>query len=118
MSKTKILIKLVFYNIPFYLRPKMPYVYIAIHLRDGTTRSGVRSISGPLILDDVRKLAWRLSVETLGHQAIEDVTVKELPADDPAVVALILSGNVKAKTVPRSDGEHPYVKQQRRRPPR
>jgi hypothetical protein len=96
----------------------MPYVRIEIRLRDGTTRSGVRSISDPLILEDVRKLAWRLSAESLGHQAVEDVTVKELPADDPAVVALIVSEKVKAKTIPRSDGVHPYVKQQQRRPPR
>jgi hypothetical protein len=96
----------------------MPYAHITIHLRDGTTRSGVRSISGPLILEDVRKLAWRLSAETLGHQAIEDVTVKELPADDPAVVALIVSEKEKARTIPRSDGTHPYVKHQQRRPPR
>jgi len=96
----------------------MAYVHIAIRLRDGTTRSGVRAISGPVILEDVRKLAWRLSAETLGHQAIEDVTVKELPPDDPAVVALIVSEKIKAKTIPRSDGVHPYVKQQQRRPPR
>jgi hypothetical protein len=96
----------------------MAYVHIAIHLRDGTTRSGVRLISGPIILEEVRKLAWRLSADTLGHQAIEDVTVKELPPDDPAVVALIVSEKVKTKTIPRSDGVHPYVKQQQRRPPR
>ena len=96
----------------------MPYVHIEIHLREGTSRSGVRSISGPLILEDVRKLAWRLSAESLGHHAIEDVTVKELPADDPAVVALIVSEEIKTKTIPRSDGVHPYIKQQQRRPPR
>jgi hypothetical protein len=96
----------------------MPYVHITIHLRDGTTRSGVRSFSGPLILEEVRMHAWRLSAETLGHQAIEDVTVRELPADDPAMVALILSEKGKAKLIPDSDGTHPYVKQQQRRPPR
>jgi hypothetical protein len=96
----------------------MAYVHIEIHLRDGTTRSGVRGISGPLILEEVRKLAWRLSAESLGHHAIEDVTVKELPPDDPAVVALIVSEKGKAKTIARSDGTHPYVKQQKRRPPR
>jgi hypothetical protein len=96
----------------------MAYVRIEIHLRDGTTRSGVRLISGPLILEDVRKLALRLSAEALGHQAIEDVTVRELPPDDPAVVALIVSEKGKAKTIPRSDGTHPYIKQQQRRPPR
>lgn len=96
----------------------MPYVQITIHLLDGTTRSGVRSISGPLILEDVRMHAWRLSAEALGHQAIGEVTVRELPADDPAVVALILSEKGKPKTIPRSDGVHPYVKQQQRRPPR
>lgn len=117
-TRAKILNKLAFPNIPFYLRPKMPYVHITIHLRDGTTRSGVRSIAGPLILEDVRKLAWRLSAETIGHQAIEDVTVKELPPDDPAVVALIVSEQGRAKPIPRSDGTHPYVKQQHRRPPR
>lgn len=62
--------------------------------------------------------AWRLSAEALGHQAIEDVTVKELPAHDPAVVALIIREKGKPKAIPRSDGVHPYVKQQQRRPPR
>lgn len=69
----------------------MPYARITILLRDGTRRSGVRKFPEPMNLADIRAHAWQLSAEVLGRGAIENVTVSELPADDPAVVALILS---------------------------
>ena len=62
--------------------------------------------------------AWHLSEEVLGRPAIQDVTVVELPADDPAVVAFILRDDRKHISTPANNGEHPYVKQQHRRPPR
>jgi hypothetical protein len=54
----------------------------------------------------------------LGRGAIEDVSVVEVPADDPGVVAMILNQRRRNEPVPRSDGEHPYLKHQRRKPPR
>jgi hypothetical protein len=69
-------------------------------------------------LKDIRTHAWHLAAEVLGRGAIEDVMVKDVPADDPAAVAMILSQDSKNKPVQRSDGEHPYLKQQRRKPPR
>jgi hypothetical protein len=62
--------------------------------------------------------AWQLAAETLGRRAIEEVSVHEVPANDPAVVALILREERKSKSTTPSTGEHPYVKQQHRRPPR
>jgi hypothetical protein len=82
----------------------MAYIRITIHLRDGTKRSGVRSFSGPFVPEEIRMHAWRLSAEVLGHQAKEDVTVQELPPDDPAKVTLILKEQTKVKTIPRSGG--------------
>jgi len=96
----------------------MGYVRITIHLANGGHRSGVRKFSEPMILEDIRKHAWQLAAEVLGRGAIEDVTVTEVSADDPAVVAMIINQEYRNKSVPRSDGEHPYLKQQRRKPPR
>lgn len=96
----------------------MPYVCITIYLRDHTKRSGVRSVSSPLDLDEVRLHAWRLSADVFGEALIQDVTVQELSADDPRVVALIINTCGKTKTVPRSDGVHPYLKHTGQKPPR
>jgi hypothetical protein len=68
----------------------MPYARITILLRDGTSRSGVRIFPEPMILGESRAQARQLSAELLGHGAIEDVLVAEVPADDLAVVALLL----------------------------
>ncbi|HET6256652.1 MAG TPA: hypothetical protein VFE32_21435 [Puia sp.] len=69
-------------------------------------------------LVEIRKHAWQLSAEVLGHGEIEDVTVKEVPSDDPAVVALILKEKGMRKRIAPSDGVHPYLKDQARKPPR
>lgn len=91
----------------------MGYVRITIHLAAGGTRSGIRPIPEPINLPDVRDQALRLASESLGRAAIADVTVEEVPADDPAVVALILRDQAHKKEIPRSDGEHPYLKGRR-----
>ena len=96
----------------------MGYVRITIHLVAGGKRSGVRRFPEPNNVNDVRIHAWQLAAEALGREAIGDVSVAELPADDPAVVAFILGQQKKDKPAVESDGEHPYVKQQRRNPPR
>lgn len=94
----------------------MGYARIIIHLVGGSTRTGVRAFAEPMNLHDIRMHAWKLSEEVLGRSAIEDVTVLEVPASDPAVIALILGEKKKKKPIPPSDGTHPYVKQQQRRP--
>lgn len=94
----------------------MSYVRITIHLVDGSNRTGVRAFSEPMNLDDIRMHAWQLAAEVLGRSAIGDVTVLEVPATDPAVIALILQDQEKSKQIPPSDGTHPFVKQQNRKP--
>jgi hypothetical protein len=96
----------------------MGYVRITIQLIKGGTRSGVRRFSDPLNLEDIRKHAWQLAAEVLGRGAIANVAVIEVPADDPAVVALILRQESGKKAIPASNGEHPYVRQQLRKPQR
>lgn len=97
----------------------MGYARIIIHLKGGGTRSGIRHFPEPMNLQDIRAHALQLSAEALGRHAIEQVTVEEVPATDPAVVALILSHKLRrSDNVSRSDGTHPYLKQQLRRPPR
>jgi len=96
----------------------MPYVRIKIELHDGTMRTGVRRFPDPLVLRHIRLHAFQLAAEVLGRGAIADVKVEEVPADDPAVVVLILRGEKNNVSVPRSDGTHPYVRQQQRKPPR
>lgn len=97
---------------------EMGYVRITIDLLGGGKRSGVRAFPEPMNLGEIRMHAWQLAAEVLGRGAIEEVTVKEVPANDPAVVSLILGQKGRNKPVPRSDGQHPYLKQQQRRPPR
>jgi hypothetical protein len=96
----------------------MGYVRITILLSKGGTRSGVRAFPEPMNLEDIRRHAWKLTAEALGQRAIAEIIVDEVPADDPAVVALILSQNRKNLPVSSNTGQHPYVKQQNRRPPR
>jgi hypothetical protein len=67
-------------------------------------------------VEEIRKHAWLLSKDVLGQQAIEDVLVEELLPNDPAVVALILKSNAKRGSNISSDGQHPFAKQQQRRP--
>jgi hypothetical protein len=102
----------------YYLSPIMGYVRIIIHLRDGDTRSGVRHFEEPIRLDEIRAQAFQLSVEALGRGAIEEVMVQDVPANDPAVVAMIVRDQVRKVGVSPSDGTHPYLKQEQRRPPR
>lgn len=94
----------------------MGYVRITIQLRDGGKRSGVRSFAEPMNLEEIRKHAWHLAAEVLGRHAIEDVAAWKVPADDPAIVALILGEKRKCKPPLSTDGKHPYVRQQQRRP--
>jgi hypothetical protein len=96
----------------------MGYVRITIQLIDGSQRSGIRKFPEPMNLEDIRRHALQLAGEVIGRRAIEDVIVTEIPANDPAVVAIILSQAQGNKPVQRSDGEHPYLKEQRRKPPR
>jgi|HubBroStandDraft_2_1064218.scaffolds.fasta_scaffold1025165_1 hypothetical protein len=96
----------------------MGYTRITILLVDGTKLAGVRHFPEPIVVADIRSQAWHLAGEVLGRERIQDVVVTELAADDPAVVALILGQQRKNREVPRSDGEHPYLKQQRRKPSR
>ena len=96
----------------------MGYVRITILLVDGRRRSGVRRFGEPIIVEDIRNQARKLAAEVLGRSVIEDVIVMELPADDPAVVALILHEGRRNKIVIQSDGVHPYLKQRGGKPPR
>jgi hypothetical protein len=96
----------------------MGYVRIVIRLLNGGQRSGIRQFPEPMILEDIRSHAWQLAGEALGRGAIEQVIVTEVPTTDPEVVALIMGLQRRGKAVPRSDGEHPYVKQMRQKPPR
>ena len=91
----------------------MGYVRIIIYLEAGGIRSGVRFFSEPVNLDDIRAHALHLASQALGRAAIADITAEEVPADDPAVVAIILRNEAHKKPVPRSDGEHPYLKERR-----
>ena len=94
----------------------MGYVRITIHLLSGKPRTGIRQISDSEDLESVRAHALRLSADVLGRAAIMDVTVEALAADDPGVVALILGGHGGKALTERSEGEHPFVREQRRRP--
>jgi hypothetical protein len=96
----------------------MGYVRITIWLIGGGKRSGIRKFPEPMNMEDIRDHSWLLAGEVLGRGAIEDVSVEEVSANDPGVVAIILTQHRINDSVPRSDGEHPYLKHQRRKPPR
>jgi hypothetical protein len=96
----------------------MGYVRITIWLIGGGKRLGIRKFPEPMNMEDIRNHSWLLASEVLGRGAIEDVSVAEVPANDPGVVAMILNQQRGNEPVPRSDGEHPYLKHQRRKPPR
>ena len=96
----------------------MSYVRIAIHLKGGAQRTGVRHFPTNIKLEDIQAHAWQLSVEALGQGAIENLDVEELPSEHPDVVAYIC-GNQEADRIRiRSSGEHPFLSEQKRRPPR
>jgi hypothetical protein len=117
--RPKLLKKLAFPSIFSYLRLRMSYARITIHLKGGGIRSGIRHFDDPMNLQDIRAHALQLAAESLGRGSIEQVTVEEVPASDPAVVALILKDKVRKNMgVAPSDGKHPYLKQQLRKPPR
>jgi len=94
----------------------MGYARITIYLVDGSKRTGVRRFEEPMNLHDIRMHALHLSAEVLGRAAIGDVIVQEVPATDPAVIALILGEEKRNRPIPRSDGTHPFIKQQNRKP--
>ena len=92
----------------------MPYVRITVLLRDGTKRTGVRHFPSPINLEDIRKHAFQLSADVLGRAMIEDVTVAEVPADDPAVVAIILEQQQKKNAAAPRDANREAVTRHRR----
>jgi hypothetical protein len=96
----------------------MGYVRITIKLHQGASKSGIRHFPEPMNLSDIKQHAWQLSAESLGRGKIADVLVEEVPADDPGVVALILRKDKSRPKTEPSNGEHPYVKYQKRKPPR
>jgi hypothetical protein len=91
----------------------MPYARITILLRNGTRRTGVRHFPEPMNLEDIRTQAWQLSAEVLGRGVIENVVVAEVPADDPAVVALILEQQLKQKAATGDSSRADYLRQRR-----
>lgn len=92
------------------------YVRITVYLTNGQQRSGIRHSADSEKLENIRVHATRLSADVLGREAIKDVTVEMLPATDPAVVA-ILSRYKKPGPLPeRSTGEHPFTRDQWRKP--
>ena len=94
----------------------MAYVRITIELQNGKSRTGIRHFPDAEQLESIRSHARQLSVEALGRAAIVDVIVEALPADDPAVVAFILRGQRRISTPELSTGEHPFTREQHRRP--
>ena len=97
----------------------MGYARIIIHLKSGGIRSGIRHFQEPMNLQHIRAQAMQLASESLGRGNIEEVTVEEVPATDPRVVAMIVKDKLRKDIgVSPSDGKHPYLKQQLRRPPR
>ncbi len=112
-----VLKKLVNTDCRTYLCHCVPYIRITILLSDGGHRSGVRKFPESTNLEEIRSHAWKLAAEALGRNTIADVTVAEVPADDPAVVTLILGEQNRSNHI-RSDGTHPYRIQQGRKPSR
>jgi hypothetical protein len=96
----------------------MSYVRISIHLKGGGLRTGVRHFSTDIALKDIKAHAWQLSVEALSRGAIDRVDVEELPPEHPAVVAYICRSQGLSQSPVRSSGEHPFLSEQKRRPPR
>jgi hypothetical protein len=92
------------------------YVRITVFLTNGQQRSGIRYSADSEKPENIQVHAARLSADALGREAIIDVTVEILPATDPAVVAL-LSRYKKPETLSeRSTGEHPFTRDQWRKP--
>jgi hypothetical protein len=92
------------------------YVRITVHVTNDQQRSGIRHFPDSEQLQAIRTHAFKLSVEVLGRRAIKNVRVEELPADDPGVVAFIISGKRGTSFPEPSTGEHPFTREQRRRP--
>lgn len=93
----------------------MTYVRITIQLQNGKSRIGIRHFPDSEQLELIRAHARQLSMEALGRDAIVDVIVEALPADDPGVVAFILSGKRGISFPEPSTGEHPFTREQHRR---
>jgi hypothetical protein len=74
-------------------------------------------VSRAMNLEDIERHAQQLAGDVLGLEIIEDAVLTKVPSEDPAEVALILNAAQNDSSVPRSDGEHPYLKQQDRKPP-
>jgi hypothetical protein len=94
----------------------MGYFRIRILLSDGSEKTGVRHMADLENIEAIRAHAFKLSVEVLGRGAIKDVTVEPLSAEDPAVVTLILKSLGRTSKREHSLGEHPFTKEQRKRP--
>jgi hypothetical protein len=92
------------------------YVRITVYLTNGQQRCGIRHSADSEKLENIRVHAARLSVDALGREAIKDVTVEMLPATDPAVVALLSRYKRPGPLPERSTGEHPFTRNQSRKP--
>jgi hypothetical protein len=92
------------------------YVRITVCLTNGQQRIGIRHFADAEKLDDIRIHATRLSADTLGREAVRDVTVEILPATAPEVVALLCRGKKPGALPERSTGEHPFTRDQWRKP--
>ena len=91
------------------------YVRITVFLSNGE-RSGIRYSADSEKLENIRVHAARHSADALGRDAVKDVTVEMLPATDPEVVA-VLSRYKRPRPLPeRSPGEHPFTRDQWRKP--
>jgi hypothetical protein len=96
----------------------MSYIRITIHLKGGARRTGVRHFPTDIALRDIQAHAWQLSVEALGREAIAHLDVEKLPSEHSAVVAYICRSQGLSRNPVRSSGEHPFLSDQKRRPPR
>jgi hypothetical protein len=101
---------------PIFASKRPMYVRITVFLANGQQRSGIRHSAASEKLENIQVHAARLSADALGREAIKDVRVEMLPATDPSVVA-ILSRYKKPQPLPeRSTGEHPFTRDQWRKP--
>ena len=96
----------------------MTYVRITLRLRNGQQKTGIRHFPEPVKLTEIRAQALALSAQVLGRGAIDEVTVQELPPDDPGVVAYILHHQSPKKAPEPITGRRSYPSQENRRPPR